>query len=115
MSPPKAPAKHARPWRPLSRSKALVRASVPDFIEKDGEAFFVTGRTIVTTLQRLAASLRQSCWDDARKVYASGFLGEALGLNRLQQATEKGGIHQQSFGGGSAPTDRDGALAEWGE
>jgi hypothetical protein len=113
MSPAKAPPKPSRQWRALNRGRALVRASLPDFIEKDGEAFFQTGRSIVTTLQRLAASLRQSRWNEAKQIYTSDFLGEALGLNELQPDAEKNGVHQRAFTSGSEPTDRNGALAEW--
>jgi len=60
----------------------VVRATLPDFIEKDGEEFFSTGKLIVNTLQRLAAALRESRWQDVRKFYASTFSGEGLCLNR---------------------------------
>jgi hypothetical protein len=72
MSSPEAPAKPNRQGRPPNRGRALVRASLPDFIEKD----FQTVRSIVTTLPWLAASLRiiQITEDDNRLVekhYAS--------------------------------------------
>ncbi len=99
--------------QPLKRSQRLARATVPDLIEKDGEEFFQTGRSIVGTLKHLAASLRRSQWNEAREFYASGFLGEALGLNRLQVGAERDGIHRYIFNRDPAPMDRTDALAEW--
>ena len=113
MSTLKSPAKPGPRWHPLKRSKTLVRATVPDFIEQDGEAFFQTGRLIVQTLQRLASSLRQAQWREVREFYASGFSGEELGLNRLELKSERDGISEYKFLADSRPADRSGALSEW--
>jgi hypothetical protein len=87
MSRVQGPAKPT-PWRLLKRSGILARSTMPEFTERDGEAFFQTGRSIVSTLRNLAASLRQSRWDDVQQFYSSRFLGKRLHLDGALRARE---------------------------
>src|SRR5215467_14012792 len=100
-------------WRLLKRSRILARATMPDFIEKDGEAFFQTGRSIVDTLREFAAALRQSRWQDVEQFYSSGFLGRTLGINLHTLQSQKDGIHVYSFESQTPLVERAAAISEW--
>ena len=105
--------KPARRWQPIKQSRTVVRATLPDFIEKDGEEFFSTGKLIVNTLQRLAAALRESRWQDVRKFYASTFSGEGLCLNKVTLEWERAQIRKYKFEVAPASLNTNDALAEW--
>src|SRR6516164_4892486 len=100
-------------WRLLKRSRILARATMPEFIEKDGEAFFQTGRSIVVTLRELAAALRHSRWSDVQRFYSSGFLGRTLGLNLPVLQSQKDGIHLYSLESQTPLVERAAAISEW--
>src|SRR5215472_16640231 len=93
-------------WRLLKRSRILARATMPEFIEKDGEAFFQTGRSIVDTLRDFAASLRQSRWQEVPQFYSSGFLGMILGLNLPILQSQNDGVRVYRFPNQASLVDR---------
>jgi hypothetical protein len=112
MSRLKGSEKPAR-WRLLKRSGILARATMPEFIEKDGEAFFQTGRSIVHTLSELAAALRHSRWSDVQRFYSSGFLGRTLGLNLQVLQSQKNRIRIYSLESQTPLVERAAAISEW--
>ncbi len=113
MNPLKAPAKRSRRWQSLKRGHILARAAVPDFIEKDGETFFQTGRRIVNWLDHFGKSLRKLPASDLELFYCSSFCGTSLGLTKLDAARERDGIRELRFTSYNRLGSTKDALNEW--
>ncbi len=113
MNPLKAPAKRSRRWQSLKRGHILARAAVPDFIEKDGETFFQTGRRIVNWLDHFGKSLRKLPASDLELFYCSSFCGTSLGLTKLDAARERDGIRELRFTSDNRLGSTKDALNEW--
>src|SRR5947209_16638061 len=78
MSALKTSQKQSRRWHPLKRSRILARATFPDFIERDGEKFFQTGRLIANTLEQFSKSLQTARFSNMEQFYSSNFSGNSL-------------------------------------
>src|SRR4029077_5167886 len=97
----------------LERGRRLIRSSVPDLVERDGEAFFQTGRLVVKTLQNFIQTVRDRDLSSLRWYYSSDFAGCCLGLDRLTLDSVKDGIHCYRFFSSEDACDRGGAVMEW--
>ena len=113
MNPLKAPPKPTKKWQSLKRSRILARASVPGFIEQDGEQFFQTGRRIVSWLDQFGKSLRTLMTSSMELFYSSSFSGTSLGLTNLVPAQERNGISEFLFQSDNQPRAKAEALNEW--
>lgn len=89
------------------------RLSLFNSIEKNGEAFFQSGRSVVNTLKEITASLRSFQFSNLEKFYSSRFAGTTLGLNQLVLKLEQDGIHIHQFVGGDVITTSAPAILEW--
>jgi len=63
-----------------------------DHLDREGREFFETGRSVVTTLDRLADDLSRHDLAAAGDVYTPGFHGAPLGLASFQPVAQKDGI-----------------------
>jgi ASPIC and UnbV/FG-GAP-like repeat len=99
--------------RPFTRGRALVRATVPGSIERDGEQFFQTGRCLVDTLQQFARTLSALDWTELQKFYSPAFSGSSLGLTTLVPRRERDGIQELTFRADQRTINRNAALEEW--
>ncbi|HKI03127.1 MAG TPA: CRTAC1 family protein [Thermoanaerobaculia bacterium] len=84
-----------------------------DHLDREGKAFFETGRAAVGTLDRLAGALSKGDLAAAGDLYAADFHGSPLGLTGLQPKGRKDGIETLRFALATTTTDRAAALDEW--
>lgn len=113
MSVLRTPSKSSRGWKPLQRGRNLVRSTIPDLIERDGEDFFQTGKLIVETLAGFAASLRSRQLASLEPFYADQFLGSKLTLTQPVLHSEKDRIKEFRFPGDHTPIGKRDAIREW--
>lgn len=97
----------------LERSRLLIRSSFPDLIEKDGEAFFQTGRLVVETLKKFIETVRAGKLSTLRWFYSSHFSGSSLGLNHLALDSVKDDVRIYHNFSDEKACNRDEAVAEW--
>ncbi len=97
----------------FERGRSLIRSSVPDLVERDGEAFFQTGRLVVKTLQNFIQAVQDRDFSRLRWYYSSHFAGNCLGLDRLALDSVKDGIHFYRFFNTEEACDRGRAVMEW--
>lgn len=97
----------------LERGRRLIRSSVPDLVERDGEAFFQTGRLVVKTLQSFMQAVRDRDFTSLRRYYSSRFAGYCLGLDRLILESVKDDIHFYRFFNAEDACDQERAVMEW--
>ncbi|MES1241629.1 MAG: CRTAC1 family protein [Acidobacteriota bacterium] len=84
-----------------------------DRFERQGRAFFETGRGAVETLAGLAHALKARDLDAAGRFYSPDFRGSSLGLTRLRRVGTKEGVEALRFVPDGVALDRGDALAEW--
>ena len=113
MSALKTSQKQSRRWHPLKRSRTLARATFPDFIERDGEKFFQTGRLIANTLEQFSKSLQTTRFSNMEQFYSSNFSGNSLGLMRPLPRAERDGIREFHFYSDNTSCTAKEALSEW--
>lgn len=83
-----------------------------DSIDQSGEQFFQSGRLVVHTLQEFAGSLRIGQCGCLDSLYAPGFAGKSLGLNRMVLHSERDGVRRTHFCRGALCSKNE-ALTEW--
>jgi hypothetical protein len=82
-------------------------------IDRKGELFFQTGRSLVQTLANFIAGIRAKQFSGLAEFYHPGFRGNRLGLNTLQLESERDGICTQGFCSDKAIATVEESLAEW--
>lgn len=96
------------PWNPLSAAGLFFKS-----FEKNGEKFFQTGRSVVSTLQEITLCLRSLQFSKLEQLYSSRFAGTDLGLNHRVRDQELDGILIDRFVARDKFTNSRPALLEW--
>ncbi|HKD13526.1 MAG TPA: CRTAC1 family protein [Candidatus Angelobacter sp.] len=102
-----------RRWRPSKDSGILARAPFVEAIDRQGERFFQTGRSLLSTLSMFIESVKTQKFSSLDRFYAETFRGNHLGLTTLKLESERDGICSHSFCCDQIVIDRQDAIAEW--
>jgi len=82
-------------------------------VDREGLAFFNTGKEILHDLDRLADGLEARDVDTLGTAYTDDFSGELLGLGDLALVEERDGVRVYRFTAAGGTIDRDAAAREW--
>ena len=82
-------------------------------VDREGEAFFQSGRTLVDFLDRLGRALRGRKLAELDEFYDPSFDGGWLGLNDLCALSDRDGIELAEFRSPVGSASKKAALEEW--
>ncbi len=82
-------------------------------VDREGEAFFQSGRTLVDFLDRLGRALRGRKLAELDEFYDPSFDGGWLGLNDLSALSDRDGIELAEFRSPVGSASKKAALEEW--
>jgi enediyne biosynthesis protein E4 len=91
----------------------LAGVALAVVVDRRGRAFFDTGRAVVVSLDRLAASIARDDVSGIERAYAPSFKGVRLGVAVHQLIDSKDGVRHYRVQSDNAGSDRAGAVAEW--
>jgi hypothetical protein len=100
-------------WGGVNLERIPFLGSVCRRIDRQGEVFFRSGRTLVSFLDRLAGALKQRKLADLVDFYDFSFKGGRLGLNESCPAPELAGVRRAEFRPPRGSVTTSAALEEW--